>query len=209
MRAAEYFYNNDILGMVLTNVQDVLKAHDLGLSIMTENEDYLDERYDEEIDNNRDATTDEIIEDAQTAFKVGGKLYATLDVPTGYEVIPRKATTLQSQFRVGQEVYTMDKNKIVKANVEYISLASGDISQNARLKEASLYDTAEYLYYAMNPNRNTMSWETKKRMMDLMKDFAISNFALVKTEKGDTVKRAFGDLFATKEELVKHLMEEE
>ena len=199
MRATEYFYNNDILGMVLTNVQDVLKAHDLGLSIMAENEDYLDERYDEEIDNNRDATTDEIIEDAQEAFKAGVKLYATLDVPNDYEVVPRKATNLQSNFYVGQAVYFMKDNKIRKKYIFRIMLnetasysSSSDyteiVGENGKItmqhEKCNIYTLADKRYYNSIDDKNCVAYDHME------------------------VKRE-GEFFATKEELVKHLMEEE
>jgi len=211
-----FFKSTNFVGREIENVQDLVKALAAGMDIATEDECGYSTFYDKEVEDEDGSTTyvetektdEELFNEMKGDLDNGNILFAGFFLNCSkFNIVPAKFT-LQSNVYVGQNVFTMDKNKIVKAKVEYISLASGDISQNARLKETTLYDTAEYLYYAMNSHRDTMPWDTKKRMMDLMKDFAISNFAIVKTEKGDTVKRAFGDLFATKEELVKHLMEE-
>lgn len=164
MKLTEYFEKPCYLGFELKNIQEVLNAHALKLGIKTENDDYLDERYDEETDKNRPATTDEIISDALSVFKAGCKLYAMLDVPVGYTVVPWGTTTLYGNFYIGQKVYVMKNNKIIEDEIVNV----------------------------------TLSLEGKRE---------VKNRYILRGNQGTYIEEKY--IFATKEELVKHLMEEE
>lgn len=124
-----YFEDFNLLGFELKSIQDVLNARNLGFHIIANGgEEYLDRRYDEGIDNWRDATTDELIEEAQAAFRAVGKLYATIDIPTDYSIAPAKKTTMQTDFYVGQTVYVMHDNKVTKTTIEQLVLIEGENS---------------------------------------------------------------------------------
>lgn len=213
----EHFDGINEVGFELTSVQDVLNALSLGMSIIDENECYLDaDREGGEDGFERPATTDEIIEDAQTAFRAGGKIYAVIPVPTDKTVISRKQTLLSSGFGVGQEVYAMRNDKIITGKIVYLSLSICSYTQNLLLDERAhnLGETVfETIASEINP-RFTNYYCLKKRdevereYKKVLKD----NYALICVKETGGYKSYYtyglNEIFATKEELIRHLLEE-
>ena len=201
-----YFEDYNLLGMELKNIQDVLNAHNLGLHIKADGgEEYLDSRFDEELGDWRDATTEELIEEAQVAFRTVGKLYGVLDLPADYRLAPAKATTLQTDFRVGQEVYVMHDNKITKTTIEQLVLVKGENSFPGSDTMASNFSSTFYQRcnerYTNEPTQNYIRQE-----IDRVRTPERSS-ACVKID-GRYQFTELSEVFATKEELVKHLLED-
>lgn len=208
----EYFESIQEVGFELASVSDALHAIDLGMSIIDENENYIDG----EDESEKPVTTDELIESVQTAFKTGYKVFAVIPRPSGTKVVPAKATTLQSSFYVGQEVYTMEGNKIRKATIELLSLSNKGTLDKDYIKDAYLKETAKNLYYTIgfmfnNSMPSYPDFDKLKAIKEVVEKELSNNYVVIKLsdEKYDSArKRTFEEIFATKEELVKHLMEE-
>lgn len=123
-------FDNNYVGIKLNNVSEIMKYNALSanFSICNESEYYFDE-YVEEDDGTgnfteREPTENEKLERILQAFNDGDTLYATFWLDCG-EVVPSAATTLQSDFRVGQSVFVMRDNKIEKDEILYINLVVG------------------------------------------------------------------------------------
>lgn len=201
-----YFEDYNLLGMELKNMQDVLNAHNLGLHIKADGgEEYLDSRYDEELGDWRDATTEELIEEAQVAFRAVGKLYGVFDLPADYRLAPAKATTLQTDFKVGQEVYLLVNNKITKAAIKQIVLIDGENSLPS--SNTMAIDFVHTFYqrcnerYSNEPTNNYVRQE-----IDRVRTPERSSACVQIDGRYQFVQ--LSEVFATKEELVKHLLED-
>lgn len=201
-----YFEDYNLLGMELKNIQDVLNAHNLGLHIKADGgEEYLDSRYDEELDDWRDATTEELIEEAQVAFRAVGKLYGVFDLPADYRLAPAKATTLQTDFRVGQEVYLLVNNKITKAVIKQIWLEEG--KGCLRYSDYIASEICNEFYarcQTVHHNSPTFSY-----ICDKIDSVRAQDESFVSVGYNGIIKLAkLSEVFATKDELVKHLLED-
>ncbi len=201
-----YFEDYNLLGMELKNIQDVLNAHNLGLHIKADGgEEYLDSRYDEELGDWRDATTEELIEEAQVAFRTVGKLYGVFDLPADYRLAPAKATTLQTDFRVGQEVYLLVNNKITKAVIKQIWLEEG--KGCLRYSDYIASEICNEFYarcQTVHHNSPTFSY-----ICDKIDSVRAQDESFVSVGYNGIIKLAkLSEVFATKEELVKHLLED-
>lgn len=201
-----YFEDYNLLGMELKNMQDVLNAHNLGLHIKADGgEEYLDSRYDEELGDWRDATTEELIEEAQVAFRTVGKLYGVFDLPADYRLAPAKATTLQTDFKVGQEVYLLVNNKITKAAIKQIWLEEG--KGCLRYSDYIASEICNEFYarcQTVHHNSPTFSY-----ICDKIDSVRAQDESFVSVGYNGIIKLAkLSEVFATKEELVKHLLED-
>lgn len=201
-----YLEECNLLGFELKSIQEVLNAHNLGFHIIADGgEGYLDTRYDEGEDDWRDATTDELIEEAQAAFRVVGKLYATIDIPTDYAIVPAKKTTMQTDFYVGQTVYVMHDNKVTKTTIEQLVLVKGENSFPS--SNTMAVDFVHTFYqrcnerYSNEPTNNYVRQE-----IDRVRTPERSS-ACVKIG-GRYMFVELTEVFATKDALVKHLIEE-
>lgn len=121
-------FSNNYVGIKLESVSDVMKYNALRniFSICNDAEDYFDEHIGEEDEDGnyieREPTDDEKLESILKAFNAGESLYATFWLDCG-DVVPVKATTLQSDFYVNQEVFFMQDNKICKGYIREINLS--------------------------------------------------------------------------------------
>ena len=207
----EYFDGNDVLGFELKSVQDVINALNLGLDIMNENEEYLNATREDEDGNERPATTDDIIEDAQTAFRVGGKIYATFNIPLNKELVPFKATNLQSSFRVGQSVFAMRDNKIIEGEIVLLTLTQSKDRDKffTDFRSNSLGESVFHIVASgINPNfTNYYSLDNRAFLEDKLKRALNDNQVLLCVDK-KYYSYGLDEVFATKEKLIKHLMEE-
>lgn len=203
-----YFEGANFVGREIENIQDLVKALDANMEIATEEQigycsmgerEVTDEdgdtRYEE-----YEKTDEELFNEMQEDLKNGTKLYAGffLNCYT-HKIVEAKNTTLQSDFNVGQEVFFMKDNKIQSKYIFRILLnktatysSSSDrteiIEESGRKiemqhEESNIYTLAEKYYY----NSTCGTHLTGYRHMEVKKE---------------------REIFATKEELVKHLMEE-
>ncbi len=205
MRQTIYFEENDIFGLELKSMQDVLNARSLGLRILPEGgEEYLDRRYDDE-EGLRDATTDELIEDAQAAFKAVGKIYGIFDTPLEYRFVPAKPTIMQSDFYVGQEVYVMYDNKVTKTTIKQLVLIDGGNSFPSSNTMASDFSSTFYQRcnerYTNEPTHNYIRQE-----IDRVRTPERSSACVEIDGRYQFVE--LSEVFATKDKLVKHLLED-
>ena len=119
---------NGLVGYRVETIQQVIKAQEAGLSIIDKYGDAFNHLVEEE-DCDREPTEAEIFERIQQAVKDGQEIYAAFYLDCG-KVVPEANTTLQSKFFVGQYVYTMHDNKIVKAKIGTIQMAMGYRGRN-------------------------------------------------------------------------------
>lgn len=201
-------FDNNYVGIKLNNVSEIMKYNALSanFSICNESEYYFDE-YVEEDDGTgnfteREPTENEKLERILQAFNDGDTLYATFWLDCG-EVVPSAATTLQSDFRVGQRVLIMHENKILKTTIAAINLYAESSNRDLRS------DDDTFFFHAVSKFRGGVE-NTK-----ITKSFAVLHGWFEKRDGGKEVEygyvnyvRPLDEIFATKEELVKHLMED-
>lgn len=201
-----YLKKCNLLGFELESIQEVLNANNLGFHIVADGgEEYLDTRYDEGEDDWRDATTDELIEEAQAAFRAVGKLYAIIDIPTDYTIAPVRKTTLQTDFYVGQTVYVMHDNKVTKTTIAQLVLVEGENSFSSSNTMAADFEHTFYQRcnerYTNEPTHNYIRQEINRVRTPERSS------ACVKID-GYYMFVELTEVFATKEDLAKHLIEE-
>lgn len=109
------------VGIKINSISEILRYNALKgiFSIWSEHEDTFED-YVEVTDyygnvTEREPTEDEKLKRILEAFKNGSTLYATFWLDCG-KVVPKANTTLQSNFRVGQEVFFMDKKQNMLKN---------------------------------------------------------------------------------------------
>lgn len=199
MKKTIYFENAECIGVRLDSIEDIIKVSSLDnmFGICNEWEEYFDE-YVSEVDaegseTERRPTKEEVLNRTLEAFKNGEVLYATAQLDCG-QVVPSASTTLQSRFSVGQEVFILQNNKIALKYIYRIILSDvahcsscanktqiGGIS--LPLKKTNIYILADKKYYKAAGKCGLISYE---------------NMIAVKED----------EVFADKQSLVKHLMEE-
>lgn len=198
-----YFEDFKVLGFELESVQDVINALNLGLNIVSENGDFLNGDREGEDGNERPATTDEIIEDAQTAFRVDDKIYAVIPVPTDKMLVPCMPTNLSSGFYVGQDVYTLQDGKIRKAKILRIWLSEG--SEKFILDASTLaYDIQKEIEQHVNTPTHTFICDKIDKYKAMDESMVYVSYSEKYYGKHLLPLR---EVFDTKEDLIKHLME--
>lgn len=194
-------FDNGYVGYRVNTIKEVINAQTAGLKICNEDGYYFN-NYIEVVnpetgnEEERAPTDDEIFQNIQKAMENERQLYATFYLDCG-DVVPRKLTTLQSDFHVGQEVFYMKDNKI----------------QNKCIFRILLIETAHYNSYGENikivGDHNSIQISSKECNIYILAERkfykSISNTTCIKYDFFEVVKET--DIFATKEELVKHLLE--
>lgn len=138
-----------------------------------------------------------------------GKVFAAFRL-NGHQVVDDQATTLQSRFAVGQSVYTLENNKIAKGTIEYISLATG--------KTNGFYDNpesvAQELFHEVSgaATATVYPWKIQPRkiredILHLIANRVGENFALLRIDADNLIKRSLSGIFPTKKELASHLVD--
>ena len=206
-------FSNGYVGIKLNSVSEIMKFNALcaNFSICNESEYYFDENVEEDDGTGnfteREPTENEKLERILQAFNNGDELYATFWLDCG-EVVPNAATTLQTDFRIGQEVFTMRDNKITKVKIHRLWLSEGrDVCRITDMLVADIMREMHNCVTTLSANDATINYI--KSMIDgvSIKDGSMAYVANVE----GSVKFSLvmlSELFATKEELVKHLMEE-
>lgn len=218
MKTTEVFFHNvNFVGREIENVQDLVKALAAGMDICTEEEEGYCRFYDKDVtDENGNVTTyveerktdDELFEEMKGDLDEGYILYAGFFLDCRqWSIKPAKYTTLQTDFSVGEEVYLLVDNKITKAKIEQIWLTKGknNLHDSDRITNAicsEFYQRNSTTYY----NSSTFAYICDKIDSVRAQNESFAS-VIIKDRPSRLVK--LSDLFATKEELVKHLMEEQ
>lgn len=111
MRTMQYFESEHFMGIEVTNINDAMKAKEIGLDLISENGDVIGYDIEDKDGNERPMTDEEICKDILKIFELGGKVYAGSYLDNGTIVSDGKATLLASEYRVGQKVYFMKDDK--------------------------------------------------------------------------------------------------
>lgn len=211
----KYFPMSDTIGFEVKSAEDILAAKKLELFVCDEKEYYFDEETKGEDETYRDATEDEKTERAIEHLKNGGKVYVIFE-PSFYKIVDRQATTLQTDFFIDQKVFFLLENKITEGTIKNIYLTDGtDEPSHTRDVCERIYDRIRG-YVA--PNSNAVPWhmldnDAQHVITTCVKGLVASNSAVIsyvtKMYKTNLViSLPLNEVFATKEELVKHLMED-
>lgn len=132
-------FKNGYVGYKVNTIKEVVNAQAAGLKICNENGYYFND-YIEVVnpetgeDEERAPTDDEILQSIQETMENEYPVYATFYLDCGI-VVPNKATTLQSSFRLGQKVYYMSDNRIASGNIMQIDFAYGYNNHNVVIQK--------------------------------------------------------------------------
>ncbi len=200
-------YEN-VVGVRVENIQDVVKAQAAGLFITNENGYGYDYHIEDEKDGvERKPTEQEVFERIAKDIADGNKVYACMMLSQDLCVMEDTNTTIQSDFYVGQKVYTMHKNKITEGEIRYLSLSRGILQGDEQ--KALLGEMAEKLYYYIGFNftngRTPKIGSEKDEIINKIHSLTKDNYAVLKTDDGDYLSRHTGEVFATKAALVENL----
>lgn len=117
---------DNLVGVEIYTIQDVVKAQAAGLSLL--NKDGLGYEYEvinEESGEEREPTEQEVFERINKDLSEGNEVYACMFIRDGWCVQEKAATTMHTNFYVGQKVYLMRDNKIVEDEIIYINMVIG------------------------------------------------------------------------------------
>lgn len=153
MKSEEIYFNStDFIGREVDNIQEVVKG-------MAANMDFADQDgtgfwYDVEEEDGctyREPTEQEIFERIQECLSNGGRVYIGLFLNMSkYTVVPAKNTILQSDFAIGQEVYIMQDNKIIKGKIDTIQIVQS-FKNNVVVRDARYKITWTINNYKQKP----------------------------------------------------------
>ena len=118
--------SDNLVGIEVHTIQDVVKAQAAGLNLL--NKDGLGYEYEiinEESGEEREPTEQEIFNRIAKDLAEDNEVYACMYIADDWCVQKRAATTMRTNFYVGQKVYLMRDNKIVEDEVIYINLVRG------------------------------------------------------------------------------------
>lgn len=118
--------SDNLVGFEVYTIQDVVKAQAAGLSLL--NKDGLGYEYEvinEESGEEREPTEQEVFERINKDLSEGNEVYACMFIGDGWCVQEKAATTMRTNFYVGQKVYLMRDNKIVEDEIIYINMVIG------------------------------------------------------------------------------------
>ncbi len=118
--------SDNLVGFEVYTIQDVVKAQAAGLSLLNKNGlGYEYEVINEESGEEREPTEQEVFERITKDLAEGDEVYACMRIADDWSVQEKAATTMRTNFYVGQKVYLMRDNKIVEDEIIYIDLVKG------------------------------------------------------------------------------------
>lgn len=206
--------SRNVLGIKLDEVLDIIKFSALGGDFGICDEDgntftgYMVD-IDEDGETEREPTEKEILDRAIRGFDEGRTLYATVYIGCA-NLVPKAATTLQSEFYVGQDVYTMLDNRIARGEIQHLTLAKGlsptetYVDYKADGLAQRICNRIIYEYFPAS----TKNYYKLKCKDDIENDVRNTvNGAQVVLKIGSRMyTRSLSEIFATKDALVKDLM---
>ena len=205
----------NFVGFEVTTIQDVVKAQACGL-VITDKDGY-EYTYDiEEEDENgeyfdREPTDKEVFDRIVQDIAHGNTLVAGFWLDTDkVQVVPRAAITLQTDFYIGQKVYAMRNNKIIEGKIVHLTLTRS-ADNNKFFADYKSRDLGEDVFHivasGINPNfTNYYCFDNRGILEDKLKRALNDNQVLLNVGN-QYIAYGFDEIFATKDELVKHLME--
>lgn len=115
--------NENMVGVEVMNIQDVVKAQAAGLELVDkEGWGYDGTIVDDETDEEREPTEQEIFERITKDLAEGKEVYACMILSNDFDVQEHAKTNLKTNFYVGQQVYLMRDNKIAEKTISRIIL---------------------------------------------------------------------------------------
>ncbi len=121
--------SDNLVGVEINTIQDVVKAQAAGLEIVNKDGwgyDYSVVIEDEDgEDSEREPTEQEVFERITKDLAEGDEVYACMQIANDWSVQENAATTMRTNFYVGQKVYLLRNNKIVEDEVIYINMVKG------------------------------------------------------------------------------------
>lgn len=204
---------SNFVGFEVSTIQEVVKAQACGLVIMDKDMngyDYPYEYQDEEGEwTESDPTEQQVFERIAEDIKDGKTLLAGFFLDTDkYNIVPSKQTTMQTDFYVGQEVFTMKGNKVIKARIQRLWLSRGGETyfKNTEYVTSDIVREMRNCVTTLSANKATLDYISSRiaACKAMEEDFAY----LVNKDNNFYKLVKLSEMFATKEDLVKHLMEE-
>ena len=126
-----------MVGVEVENIQDVVKAQEIGFYLSDEQGngyDYTIMREDEEVNEVEcEPTEQEIFERVSTALADGEKVYACMTLSPDWDVQRHANTHLKTNFYVGQTIYLMRDNKIAEDKIIRIYLVKDKDEEECKL----------------------------------------------------------------------------
>ena len=126
--------SDNLVGVEINTIQDVVKAQAAGLGLVDKDGwgyDYTLE--DDESGEERDPTEQEVFDRITKDLAEGKEVYACMGIANDWSVQEKAATTMRTNFYVGQKVYLMRDNKIVEDDIVYISLLKSKNGEECKL----------------------------------------------------------------------------
>lgn len=211
-------FGTGYVGIKINSISEIMKYNALKeiFSIWSDDEDTSLEDDIEVMDDDgnvteREPTENEKIERILEAFNNGVVLYAVFKLDCG-RVFSDLPTTFQSKYAVGQQVFIMKDNKIVSGRIVLISLSDYEDDKKLYVDYHSR-DIGERIYNIVSANLcptrylDYASFSESDRIKRILKVALNKNYVVLEIGR-NYVSRSLGDIFSSKEELVKHLMEQ-
>lgn len=211
-------FGNGYVGIKINSISEIMKYNALKeiFSIWSDDEDTSFEDDIEVTDDDgnvteREPTENEKIERYLEAFNNGIVLYAVFQLDCG-QVFSDLPTTFQSKYAIGQQVFIMMDNKIVSGRIVFISLSDYEDDKKLYVDYRSR-DIGEKIYRIVSANLcptrylDYYSFSERDRIERNLKVALNKNYVILEIDR-NYVSRSLGDIFSSKEELVKHLMEQ-
>lgn len=160
------FIFGHMVGVEVENIQDVVKAQEIGFYFSDEQGngyDYTIMREDEEGNEVEcEPTEQEIFERVSTALADGEKVFACMTLSPDWDVQRYANTHLKTNFYVGQQVFLMRDNKIAEDKIVRIYLVKDKDVEKCKL--TLMGDQQHY-------TRGTEVFATKEELVEnLMKE---------------------------------------
>ena len=119
-----------MVGVEVENIQDVVKAQEIGFYLSDEQGngyDYTIMREDEEGNEVEcEPTEQEIFERVSTALADGEKVYACMTLSPDWDVQRHANTHLRTNFYVGQQVFLLRDNKIAEKTITRVIIEKNE-----------------------------------------------------------------------------------
>ena len=119
--------SDNLVGVEINTIQDVVKAQAAGLELVDKEgwgyDDYT--IVDDESGEERNPTEQEMFDRIAKDLADGNEVYACMFIGDDWCVQEKAATTMRTNFYVGQKVYLMRDNKIVEDEIIYINMVIG------------------------------------------------------------------------------------
>lgn len=204
--------NENMVGVEVMNIQDVVKAQTAGLELVDkEGWGYNFTIVDAESGEEREPTEQEIFERITKDLAEGKEVYACMTLANDWCVQRNAKTNLLCDFYLHQQVYTMHENKIVEGEIVYLSLANGRLGDDVA---NTLYgNMAEQLYYNIgyyftNGRTPKISNDDREQIIKKINSLKMHAHIVLKMEKGGYLTRDLKEIFYTKQRLVDSLIED-